>query len=185
MNNILKYFFGGLIALIPIFILYQAMKSISILVRGFFPEMGILITFIISLFIIVFLGFLISKGTGSFFKRAVLRKSKKEGPLAFLFEFFSNFKIFSEKTKSAFKNPVYFEVSDGIFKLGFVTNEDIEFLITEDRKEAKVAVYAPEPVSFIGELLFIEKRLIRKIDKNDKENIPIFLYTAGIIKKMK
>ncbi len=185
MNNILKYFFSGLIALVPVFILYQAMKSISVLVRGFFPELGIVITFVFSLLIIIFLGFLISKGTGGLLKRVVLRKSKKEGPLAFLFRFFSNFKVFSEKTKNAFKNPVYFEVSDGISKLGFITNEDIEFLMSEDREKRKIAVYAPEPVSFIGELLFIEKRMIKKIDKNDKENIPIFLYTAGIIKKIK
>jgi len=185
MNNILKYFFSGLIALIPVFIFYQAMKSISILVRGFFPELGIVVTFIFSLFIIIFLGFLLSKGTGSFLKNVVLKKSKKEGLLAFLFRLFLNFKIFSEKTKNAFKNPVYFEVSDGISKLGFITNEDVEFLMSEDQEKKKIAVYAPEPVSFIGELLFIEKGMIKKIDKNDKENIPVFLYTAGILKKIK
>ena len=185
MNNILKYFLSGFIALIPVIILYQAMKSVSVLWRGVFPDSGFLLTFLFSVLIIIVLGFFLSKGLGGFFRNLFEKKSKKNGPLSFIFKFFLNFKAFSEKTKSAFGNPVYFEVSDGIYKLGFITDESVEFLSEENKSNAKVAVYSPDPISFIGELLFIEKRMLKNVDKKDKENIPIFLYTAGIIKKIK
>lgn len=183
-RKILKYFLGGFVALIPFFILYQAMKAVSALAGGLFPEVGFVATLLISLFAIGFLGFVISKGTGSFLKSIILKRSKDGGPLAFILNIFLNLKTFSKKTEDVFKNPVYFKISEGVYKIGFITDKDVKFLTLEPDEAGKVAVYAPNPISFMGEVLFIENRMIKRIEEKDKKNIPVFLYTAGIVKKM-
>ncbi len=185
MNKLFKYFFSGLLTLIPVIILYQIAKSISVLWRGVFVDFGFLATFIISFIIISFLGFLVSAGIGEFFRKKFVKYSKNRGVFSFISELILNFKSFSENTKKAFQNPVYFEVSEGIHKLGFITDDSLDFLSQKELKDKKIAVYSPDPISFMGELLFIDKKAIKIIDEKDKENIPVFLYTAGIIKKMK
>ena len=185
MKNILKYFFGGFVALIPLFVLYQVVKIVSSLVKSFIPEINIVYAFFMSFVMITLFGYLMSKGVAGIMHGLILKASKKKGFVSLFAGALLHFKSFSKKTKNAFKHPVCFEVSDGIYKLGFVTNEDVKFLISEDDEKRKVAVYAPEPISFIGELLFIEKGMIKKIESIDKEDIPVFLYTAGIIEKIK
>ena len=104
---------------------------------------------------------------------------------SFVFNVILNLKDFSAKTKDAFKNPVYFEISPGIQKIGFITNEDIEFIKVQSDEHKKIAVYAPNPINFFGEMLIIEKKTINIIEEKEKKNIPIFLFTAGILGKLK
>ena len=185
MNTILKYFLGGVIILIPIFILYQVIQSIAWVAREFFPQLNILFAFIVSFLAISLLGYLVTKKITASIKKSVLKKSNKEGLLSLAFKVILNLKNFSEKTKAAFKNPVYFEVSPKIQKIGFITNEDVEFIKTESDEHKKITVYAPNPINFFGEMLIIEKRAINIIEEKEKKNIPIFLLTAGIFGKLK
>ena len=104
---------------------------------------------------------------------------------SFAFKVILNLKDFSAKTKDAFKNPVYFEISPGIQKIGFITNEDIKFIKVQPNEHKKITVYAPNPINFFGEMLIIEKRAINVIEEKEKKNIPILLFTAGIFEKLK
>jgi len=181
MKNILKYFFGGFIALIPVFVLYQVIKIVSSLVRSFIPDINIVYAFFVSFAAITLFGYLMSKGITGIMHSLILKASKKKGFISLFTGVLLHFKSFSEKIKIAFDNPVYFEVSDGMWKLGFITNEDVDLIKEGDKEKRIVSVFAPDPISFLGELLFIEEGKIKLIDK--KENIPGFLYTAGIISK--
>lgn len=185
MKTILKYFFGGIIILIPIFILYQIIQSVAWVAQEFFPQLNILFAFIVSFLTISLLGYLLTKKITASIKKGVLKKSSKEGMLSLAFKVIFNLKDFSEKTKNAFKNPVYFTISPRIQKIGFITNEDIEFIKTESDKHKKITVYAPNPINFFGEMLIIEKNAINIIGEKEKKNIPIFLFTAGIFRKLK
>ena len=131
------------------------------------------------------MGYLITKRITRSIKKSVLKKSNKEGVLLLAFKVILNFKDFSEKTKDAFKNPVYFEVSPGIQKIGFITNEDIKFIEAQPDEHEKIIVYAPNPINFFGEMLIIEKRAINIIEEKEKKNISLLLFTAGIFRKLK
>lgn len=185
MNTILKYFLGGIIILIPILILYQIIQSVAWIAQEFLPQINIFFAFIISFLVISFLGYLVTKKITTSIKKSVLRKSNKKGVFFFIFRVIFNLKDFSEKTKNAFKNPVYFEVSPGIQKIGFIANEDIKFIKNEPEGHKKIIVYAPNPINFFGEMLIIEKNMINIIEEKEKKNIPIFLFTAGIFRKLK
>ena len=185
MNAILKYFMGGLLILIPVIVLYQVVQIVASITHNFFPELNTLLAFIISFFIISLLGYLVTKRITRSIKKSVRKKSKKEGVFSFIFKIILNLKSFSAKTKDAFKNPVYFEVSPGIEKIGFITNEDVVFLENESSEHKKITVYAPNPINFFGELLIIEKSGIKIIAEEEKKNIPVLLFTAGIFEKIK
>ena len=185
MKTILKYFLGGIIILIPIFILYKIIQSIAWIAQEFLPQINILFAFTISFLAISLLGYLATKKITLSIKKSVLKKSNKKGMLSLFFKVLLNLKDFSEKTKNAFKNPVYFEVSPGIQKIGFIANEDIKFIKNEANDHKKIIVYAPNPINFFGEMLIIEKRAINIIEEKEKKNIPIFLLTSGIFEKLK
>ena len=185
MNTVLKYFLGGIITLIPLFILYKIIQSVAWVSREFFPQLNILFAFAVSFFAISLLGYFVTKKITSSIKKSVLKKSNKEGMFSFAFKVILNLKDFSAKTKDAFKNPVYFEISPGIQKIGFITNEDIKFIKVQSNEHKKITVYAPNPINFFGEMLIIEKRAINVIEEKEKKNIPILLFTAGIFRKLK
>ncbi len=184
MNALLKYFLGGLVALVPLIILYQIMQSVASITQGFFPELNILLAFVISFFAISLLGYLITKRITASLKKSMLKKSKKEGVFSFIFTILLNLKHFSTKTKEAFKNPVYFEVSPGIQKIGFITNEDIAFVTDRAGEHKKITVYAPNPISFLGEMLIVEKRALHIIEEKEKKHASTLLFTAGIFKNI-
>ncbi|PCI27497.1 hypothetical protein COB55_05705 [Candidatus Wolfebacteria bacterium] len=185
MNTILKYFLGGVITLIPLFISYKIIQSVAWISREFFPQLNILFAFAISFFSISLLGYFVTKKITSSVKNGVAKKSTKEGILSYVFKVILNLKNFSEKTKGAFENPVYFEISPGIQKIGFITNKDIRFIKVQSNEHEKITVYAPNPINFFGEMLIIEKRAINIIEEKERKNIPILLFTAGIFEKLK
>ncbi len=182
MNKILKYFFSGLIFYIPIFIIWEIFKSISGVVKTFNEDIYGLYAFFISLSIILLTGFLLSKIFKNSIRTKIIKKSKQDGLFSFFYKVVANYKIISEKTKKSFSKPIFYESSDGIEKIGFITNKKFNNLNLE-KNNKKIAVYSPNPVNFIGELLFIDEDKIREIPKELKHNTVLTLLSAGIIDK--
>ncbi len=170
MKNVPKYFLGGLIALISLIALYQAAQLIANFTQKFFPQFSImLITLTIFFFVVAVIGYFIAKNRMLIY---------------FIFNILLNLKDFSSKTKDAFDNPVYFEVHPGIQKIGFITNKDIMFMGDSLEENKKIAVYAPNPISFSGEMFIVERKALRIVEEKEKKNIPTLLFTAGILDEL-
>jgi len=182
MRKLLKYFLSGLVFLVPIILFVQITKSVSGFVGSLFPSSN---TFLIVLtfLAISLLGFLMSGFVGGWIRRIILKLSGKSGFLAGLFAIFVHYKEFSEKTKEVFTKPVRVEVSAGVKQIGFVTDEDISFLKNSDLENKQIAVYVPQPITFMGNLFFVDSDNIEIIPKEEAKKIPLYLFTAGILKK--
>lgn len=176
-KKIIKYFLSGLIFLLPFFIMWQIFYSISEITKFFIPKIETTIAFTISTIFILTLGYLISKFFKNSLRSKIIKKSKNSALASSFFKILINYKNISEKTKTSFSKPIFYQSSEGIEKIGFITNDDFDF------HKDKIAVYVPNPISLSGELIFIKKELIRKIPKEDKHNILITIATAGLIHK--
>ena len=64
--------------------------------------------------------------------------------------------------KKKFEKPVIVEVSNGVYRIGFITNEDLSSFTSLDL----VAVYFPFSYAFTGELLFIKRYMIQNLETN-------------------
>ncbi len=183
MKIILKYFLSGLVFLVPIILFVQITKSVSGFVGGLIPGTNIFL-FVLTFLAITLLGFVVSGFMGGWIKRIFLRFSKNSGVFNFLFKIFTNYKEFSEKTKEAFTRPVYIEISDGIRQIGFITDVGVSTIQdSSDGKTKQVAVYMPQPITFMGDLLFVDSDKLEIIPKEEAKKISLYLFTAGILKK--
>ena len=88
------------------------------------------------------------------------------------------FSSFAGKEKK-FKFPVIVKthVDSNMEKLGFITEEKLDFLEDQD----KVAVYFPHSYNFSGELFIVPKALVRRLDVNSGEMMK-FIVSAGLAK---
>ncbi len=182
MKTLLKYFLSGLVFLVPIILFIQITKSVSGFVGGLIPGTNVFL-FVLTFLAISLLGLLVSGFTGGLVRKIILKFSKKSGLMAGLFAIFVHYKEFSEKTKEVFTRPVYVEVSAGMKQIGFVTDENIAFIKAgKEVKDKKVAVYIPQPITFMGNLVFVDSDNLEIIPKEEVKKIPLYLFTAGILK---
>ena len=185
-NKLLGYFFGGLIFLVPVIIFYHIVKTTSTFVANFFPELNILLSFVIAVVSIALIGLTIKGLLGKSLRKIISKKSKKSGVIPNLFKLFVNYEDFSEKVKEVFKNPVYIETSEGVEQIGFITDKDVSFIGAADdrnKESKKIAVYAPQPISFMGPLFFADSSKIKVASPEQAKEISLYLFTAGIFKK--
>lgn len=88
-----------------------------------------------------------------------------------------------------------FKVDDGIYKIGFITDEGMDILASckdESHPGTEASplddsqwVYAPYPLSFSGDFMLVETRKIRKLIKEEYESLPLFVLSAGMVKGKK
>lgn len=141
----------------------------------------------------VFLGFLVNKFLSKNIRKRLKKRSEDKGIIAGFSKIILNIKILSEKTKDIFKNPILYKVDDGIYKLGYISNNSFSFLeiddaenISESKPETdSVWVFTPSPINFSGSLQLVEMRKIKKLENSSKEDISFFILTAGISKSIK
>lgn len=191
-KKLISYFVSGLLFLIPVFIVIQLIKGVSWFVTNF-VQTSIFIAFPLAVVGIFLLGYIIRKILRKRLKKQLHRLAKKKSFLGYLAKFITNFDKLSDQIHKAFHNPVLYKVDDGIYKLGFITNESLEILDGEDdlnhhKTEAtpledSIWIYAQYPINFSGELVLVELRKIKKIKKEDSESIPLFILSGGIFKK--
>lgn len=80
--------------------------------------------------------------------------------------------------KKKFEKPVMVKVGEGIYRIGFVTQDNLdEFEISD----TLVSVYFPLSYAFTGELLIIEKSLITPLDSKDVKDLMKFVISGGLM----
>jgi len=158
MKRLSRYFFNGLIFLVPvvvtIYVIYIIFKKIDSLYAFPVPGTGFLLTIVL----IIFIGFIGSNFLtrrlihliDSIFSRLPLTKivytSVRDLISAFIGE------------KKVFNKPVAVRLFPGsnVMVLGFATNENLEEMGLSDT----VAVYLPESYNFAGNLILVSKEQV-------------------------
>ncbi|MDP3352424.1 MAG: DUF502 domain-containing protein [Flavobacteriaceae bacterium] len=184
-NKLISYFLQGLLYIAPISIviyivyaLFNFMDGIlQNLLTEFFgikiPGLGLLILVIF----IIFIGFLGKTIIADPLKKLFKNIIEKVPFLKFIYAAFDDLvAVFVGKDKK-FNKPVLVKINkeSDIEKLGFITEENLEFL--EDK--AKVAVYFPHSYNFSGELFIVPKANITPIDVKSSELMK-FIVSGGV-----
>ncbi len=186
-----RYFLIGFVALIPVLLLMHILRVLS----GVSQLSWLQLSPIGAPFASIFVIFLFGLGVVHIFERhlhkKLVRGSKTAGPWSLFCRNILNFNHISTKARTAFQNPVLYKVDDGIYKLGFITDQDLSILGTtltdgyQTTSEAtpspdSVWIYAPAPVTFMGEMILAESRKITPLT-GDHENLALYIASAGLI----
>lgn len=78
--------------------------------------------------------------------------------------------------KKKFSKPVVVQLSEGVYKPGFITQDDLAFL----HLPGLLAVYMPHSYAFSGNLFFVEKNRIR-VYEGSSSNLMKFIVSGGVI----
>ena len=177
MKKLARYFFEGLLFIIPlgisIYIVYLIFTKVDKLLHIPIPGVG----FIATIILITLLGFL----TSNIFTRSILvyiDKIFNKLPLVKLI--YSSVKDLVQAfvgEKKKFDKPVLVTLSkeNDIKILGFITRESLENFNLVNQ----IAVYIPQSYNFAGNLIIVPKVQVTSID-GDSSDIMAFIVSGGI-----
>lgn len=177
MNTLIKYFFRGLLLVIPIgltiYILVAAVRWLDSLLSLKYPGSGILII-LISITAIGYIGStLIAKPIVEFFEKLLNRLPLVRIIYSSVKDLISAF----VGDKKKFSQPVLVTINKGsdLQKLGFITQEDLSTIGIKE----KIAVYLPHSYNFSGDLYIVPKENVVLI-QNSGADIMKFIVSGGV-----
>lgn len=177
MKRIIRFFFEGLIFVVPVAITIYVVYKAFIIVDSWLPIGVRGAGFLIILVGITLIGFL----TSNFLTRSVLRfvesllnrlpfvkllhSSVKDMMTAFVGE------------RKRFDKPVVVEVipGSGVLAIGFMTRESLDQFNLKD----EVAVYFPQSYNFAGNLLLYPKSAVKPLEA-ESPKVMAFVVSGGI-----
>ncbi|WP_083750289.1 DUF502 domain-containing protein [Rhodohalobacter halophilus] len=183
MKTLLNYFLRGLLFIFP---LYATIFVIVVLINwldsavnpilfGWLPFQIPGLGFLTSLIVIALLGFIISTALTrpivTFFENLMSR-------IPFIKIIYTAFKDFSEAflgDKKKFNKPVIVTLTEGVDRIGFITERDLTILNIQDR----VAVYCPHSYNFSGNLFLVEPSRVQILKIEPSEAMK-FAVSAGV-----
>ncbi|MDO1450080.1 DUF502 domain-containing protein [Rhodocytophaga aerolata] len=177
MNTLIKYFFRGLLLVIPIgltiYILVAAVRWLDSLLSLKYPGSGILII-LVSITAIGYIGStLIAKPIVEFFEKLLNRLPLVRIIYSSVKDLISAF----VGDKKKFSQPVLVTINKGsdLQKLGFITQEDLSTIGIKE----KIAVYLPHSYNFSGDLYIVPKENVVLI-QNSGADIMKFIVSGGV-----
>jgi uncharacterized membrane protein len=177
MNTLIKYFFRGLLLVIPIgltiYILVAAVRWLDSLLSLKYPGSGVLII-LIGITGIGYIGStLIAKPIVDFFEKLLNRLPLVRIIYSSLKDLISAF----VGDKKKFNQPVLVTINKGsdLQKLGFITQEDLSNIGIKE----KIAVYLPHSYNFSGDLYIVPRENVVLI-QNSGADIMKFIVSGGV-----
>jgi uncharacterized membrane protein len=172
---LVNYFLKGLLVVLPFAVTYGIIKwaviSLDTVVDVGIPAAGFLIV-IVSITLLGYIGSnILARPLLSLVDDILSR-------IPFVKIIYTSVKDFMEAfvgDKKKFNHPVLIKMSEGIFKPGFITQEDLSTL----KLPGMVAVYCPHSYAFSGVLYIVEKDMIRPFDGNVTE-VMKFIVSGGV-----
>lgn len=183
MRPFVNYFFRGMLFVFPVF---ATLYIILILVNwadnlfnnllfdwieSDIPGLGL----ITAISLIILLGYLITqafyKPYFNFLERMMIRTP-------FIKIIYTAFKDLTEAfvgEQKKFNKPVIATLAEGVDRIGFVTEDNLENIGISDR----VAVYCPHSYNFSGNLFLVDPKRVRKLDVNPADAMK-FAVSAGV-----
>ena len=177
MKRLIKYFFEGLMVIVPgvasIYIIYIIFMKIDGLLRFPVPGVGFAITIIG----ITLVGLLASNFITKRLVRLIERTLSRLPLVKLVYSSIKDLVGAFVGDKKSFDRPVLvtLDTSTDAKSLGFITRESLDFLSLPGH----VAVYFPQSYNFAGELQLYPKGLVKSIDIDSSE-VMKFLVSGGV-----
>lgn len=173
--KLFKYFLNGLLLMSPIAITVYVVYFVITTLDGWLdigiPGLGLLVT-LAGITAVGFLGGNLLVGPLLNFLESLLTKAP------FIKLIYTSIKDLMEAfvgDKRKFNQPVMVKLSDGTFKPGFLTQEDLSAL----GFDGYVAVYLPHSYNFSGNIFVVEAAAVQKVDVNATEYMK-FIVSGGV-----
>lgn len=180
MKKITKYFFEGLLFVVPlvvtIYVIWLVFVKIDGLFRFSIPGMGVLVTLatitIVGVIASNFVTNWILLGIDNIFGRLPLIKMIYTALKDLIAAFVGD--------KKSFNRPVLVDLAPGgtVQAVGFLTQESLDHLGIHDR----VAVYLPQSYNFAGNLVLVSPDQVTPLDA-DSGQLMAFIVSGGVTKK--
>ncbi len=175
LGKLINYFLRGLLIALPFTITFSIIRSIVITLDTYFdvgvPAVGFLIV-IASLTVLGFIGSsLITKPLFSLLDDFLSK-------IPFVKIIYTSVKEFMEAfvgDKKKFNSPVLVEMTAGLYKPGFITQNDLSNL----GLNGFCAVYFPHSYAFSGNVFFVEKTKIKPFEGNPTD-VMKFIVSGGV-----
>lgn len=183
MRTIANYFIYGLIFIFPLFATFYVIvflvnwvdNTLYSILFGWvpfdLPGLGIITAF----FIIIITGFFVTRAFTNpifnYFERLVERTP-------FVKIIYTSFKDLTESLlgdKKRFNRPARVKLTEGVERIGFITQDDLTMFGVEDR----VAVYFPHSYNFSGNLFLIAPENITPLNVDPSDALK-FAISAGV-----
>lgn len=180
MKKLTKYFFNGLVLLVPvvatIYVVYIVFMKIDKLFKFPVPGMG----FIITILTITAIGFI---GSNFLTRKLVGFVDMTFSRIPFIKMIYTSLKDLIDAfvgDKKGFKKPVLIKLSpeSNVQFIGFLTNESLNNLGLSN----SVSVYLPQSYNFAGNLIIVPKEQITLLAA-DSGDVMKFIISGGIATK--
>jgi uncharacterized membrane protein len=173
--KLVNYFLKGLLVVLPFAVTYSIVKSV-VLTLDQFIDVGVpAVGFLIVIVSIIILGWI---GSRIFTKPLISFIDDVLSRVPFVKIIYTSVKDFMEAfvgDKKKFTNPVLVQLADGVFKPGFITQEDLAGI----KLPGLAAVYCPHSYAFSGNIFFVEKSKIKPFNGNSTE-VMKFIVSGGV-----
>lgn len=173
--KLINYFLKGLLIALPFVVTFSIVRSIFFTLDEYvnvgIPAVGFFIV-IVSITLLGFIGSsLITKPLFSLLDDVLAK-------IPFVKIIYTSVKDFMEAfvgDKKKFNSPVLVEMSQGLYKPGFITQEDLSHL----NLPGMCAVYFPHSYAFSGNLFFVDKTKVKPFSGNSTE-VMKFIVSGGV-----
>jgi uncharacterized membrane protein len=178
-RQIASWFFQGLLVIVPLavlgYVIYTLFIFLDQLIPFEIPGLGILSLLIF----ITLMGFLGSTIVAQPFKWWFEELLKRVPPLKTMYHTVADLIAALVGNKKRFDKPVMVKVSESsnLYKLGFLTQEDLSHLGIE---ENLVAVYFPHSYNFSGNLFIVPKSHVKPLNNKSVE-VMKFIVSGGVV----
>ncbi|MES2559666.1 MAG: DUF502 domain-containing protein [Bacteroidota bacterium] len=174
-TKLINYFLKGLLVVLPFTITYSIIKSIVISLDKF-VDVGVpAVGFLIVIVSVTILGYI---GSSIITKPLFALMDDVLSHIPFVKIIYTSVKDFMEAfvgDKKKFNNPVLVKMGDGLYKPGFITQEDLSAL----NLPGLVAVYCPHSYAFSGNLFLVEKDKVKPMEGNSTDTMK-FIVSGGV-----
>lgn len=174
-KRLINFFLKGLLVCLPVVLTYYVVSKIVISIDKFIPINIPGIGFAIVLVGVTFIGWF---GSSIISKPIFNLLDDFLSSLPFIKIIYTSVKDLMEAfvgEKKKFSKPVVVELSEGIYKPGFITQEDL----FEIHLPGLVGVYFPHSYAFSGNLFFVEKSKIKPYEGNSTDFMK-FIVSGGV-----
>ena len=174
-TKLINYFLKGLLVVLPFAVTYSIIKSI-VTTLDQFVDVGVpAVGFLLVIITITILGWI---GSSIFTKPLLSFIDDVLSRIPFVKIIYTSVKDFMEAfvgDKKKFNNPVLVQLADGVYKPGFITQEDLTSL----HLPGMVAVYCPHSYAFSGNVFIVERHRIKSFDGSSTD-VMKFVISGGV-----
>lgn len=174
-KKLINFFLKGLLVCLPVLLTYYVVSSIVISVDKIIPINIPGIGFIVVIVGVTLIGWV---GSSIISKPIFNLIDDFLSSLPFIKIIYTSVKDLMEAfvgEKKKFSKPVIVELSDGVYKPGFITQDDL----FEIHLPGLVGVYFPHSYAFSGNLFFVEKSKIKLYEGNPTDFMK-YIVSGGV-----